>query len=236
MSVRVVGQCLGWCVVVTSCCAMPELQADFKAKLAALTVPVEIQEALKIDDMTTAEALVERCASEVVLGKWFLCRVVKENKVKDLTEENWEFSKAWSALRSAWTAFKESCSTEPEAKATAKGAKVDEAKRAMLVKKFEGACAGSYFGSRRTSPSNRLLERCLDMMAGGKDSPGKYLRPSQCTSVLDEEAEDKVKADKLEKASYCFLPLYQYTSPWLMCCCVRTKRKRKRRQSLDPWV
>ena len=155
----------------------------------------EIQAALKADGLATKTTLLDRCSTEVVLGKWFVVRVVKEHKVVGLNEENWEFSEAWSALRSAWAQFKGSVVPEPEGKPAAKGPKMDVAKRSKLVKAFEEKYPIP-FGSKRTAPGNRLLEKFVDV-------PLVYVAPAGCTSVLDEESDDKVKAAKLDKVC-CF--------------------------------
>ena len=167
--------------------------ADVEGALQA-TAP-EIQVALKADGLATKTTLLDRCSTEVVLGKWFVVRVVKEQKIVGLNEENWEFSEAWSALRSAWAQLKGSNVPEPEGKPTVKGPKVDVAKRSKLVKAFEEKYPIP-FGSKRTARGNRLLEKYLD-------APLVYVAPAGCTSVLEEESDDKLEAAKLDKVS-CF--------------------------------
>ena len=60
--------------------------ADVEGALQA-TAP-EIQVALKADGLATKTTLLDRCSTEVVLGKWFVVRVVKEQKIVGLNEEN----------------------------------------------------------------------------------------------------------------------------------------------------
>lgn len=132
------------------------------------------------------EAVVEHLARQVL-------------KVGD--GESWQFQPAACSLR----AMLEQLSREPEKEAAGaqagekadtsplelsvkRGAKVDAAKRASLIKDFETKFGGCPCGSRRTAPGNRLLERCLDMCPGGKDEPGVYLAPGLCKSQQDEEA------------------------------------------------
>ena len=117
-----------------------------------------------------------------------------------------------------------------EGKLQQKGSKVEGARRSALAKEFEEKYSSSVWGSRRTAPGNRLLEKCLDMLPSGKDAPGVYIAPGMCKSQQDEEAglqyiffslcdctclavviltcccskrpevENKAKAEKLEKA------------------------------------
>ena len=211
---------------------MAVLEATFKATLDELKVPDEIQTALKDDGLLDKKSLLERCANEAVLGKWLVVRVVKTNKISDLSEDNWEFSVAWSSLRSSFNQLKGSNVPEPENKPPTKGAKVDGAKRSKLVTEFEKEYPIP-FGSKRTAPGNRLLEKCLDMGPGGKDAPLAYVSPASCNSVLDDESEDKAKAAKLEKASVCCCHLVCFRFEAFVC--PRIKKRRKLQLSLGRW-
>ena len=72
-----------------------------------------------------------------------------------------------------------------------RAAKVDQAKRREMEAAFDVAYPGSFLGSDRSAPGNKLLARCLDMASGGKDWPGKYIDPSLCSSITVEEEEGK---------------------------------------------
>ena len=102
-----------------------------------------------------------------------------------------------------------------EARSGAPAAPLDTEKRASgwtkqnvireIEAAFEVAYPGSFLGSDKSAPGSKLLARCLDMGANGKDWPGTYIDPSLCTSVAMEEEEGQRKEEKAEKACVSIL-------------------------------
>ena len=86
---------------------------------------------------------------------------------------------------------------EEKRKADGKRVKVDLTKRLELEKYFESTFNGAVFGTDRVSPSNRLLEACLETGSGGK--LGEWIPWKKRTCREQEIKEDLAKKRKEEK-------------------------------------
>jgi hypothetical protein len=186
---------------------MAELETAFKNTLDEQNVQAEVQAALKADGMTNIQTLLGRCATEAVLGKWFLVRAVKTNKVPDVTEESWEFSTAWSAIRYVWQQAKGV--PEPEGKATCQQVNKEDDERLRKKRKradrrenakthFEANFAGSIWGSDRVSPSDDALETCT-WVKGEPPEWHSWCSFSSVEEAILQEQEKREKQDAAEK-------------------------------------